>query len=144
MQGEKRCLEEWGFNREVHMKKIICVSLAVLMLLISAAPGQAERHGGRGWGPGWGPVVGLGLGLGLWELSRPYYYPYDRYYYPQPVIIQQQSPDVYIQQAPQPPSAPAQEPVYWYYCQDPQGYYPYVKQCLKGWMKVVPAPPTER
>jgi hypothetical protein len=117
------------------MKKIMCVSLALSILLMSAVSGQAERHGGRGWGPGWGPVVGLGLGLGLWELSRPYYYPYDSYYYPPPVIIQQQ--------APQPPSVPVQEPVYWYYCQNPQGYYPYVTQCPKGWMKVVPTPPAE-
>jgi hypothetical protein len=33
------------------------------------------------------------------------------------------------------------EPIYWYYCQNPQGYYPYVKQCPNGWMKVVPSPP---
>lgn len=120
------------------MKKIICVSLTMSMLLMSVVSGHAERHGGRSWGPGWGPVVGLGLGLGLWELSRPYYYPYDSYNYPSPVIVQQQPADVYyIQQAPQPAAAPA----YWYYCQEPQGYYPYVKQCTKGWMKVVPTPP---
>jgi hypothetical protein len=123
------------------MKKIICISLAVSMLLMSAVSGQAERHGGRGWGPGWGPVVGLGLGLGLWELSRPYYYPYGSYYYPPPVIVQQQPSDVYIQQAPQPAPAPVQEQSYWYYCPDAQGYYPYVKQCPKGWLKVVPTPP---
>jgi len=123
------------------MKKLLCVSLVVSMVLMSAVSGQAERHGGRGWGPGWSPVVGLGLGLGLWELSRPYYYPYGSYYYPSPVIIQQQPSDVYIQQVPQSAPAQVQEPAYWYYCQDPQGYYPYVKQCQKGWMKVVPTPP---
>lgn len=26
---------------------------------------------------------------------------------------------------------------YWYYCKNPSGYYPYVKQCPSGWMKVV-------
>ena len=30
---------------------------------------------------------------------------------------------------------------YWYYCQNPQGYYPYVQQCPEGWQTVVPAPP---
>ena len=30
------------------------------------------------------------------------------------------------------------EQSYWYFCQDPEGYYPYVKQCPKGWQKVVP------
>ena len=35
---------------------------------------------------------------------------------------------------------------YWYYCENPQGYYPYVKSCPGGWMKVVPetAPPDSR
>jgi hypothetical protein len=122
------------------MKKLICMSLAVLLLMMSAVSGQAERHGGgRGWGPGWGPVVGLGLGIGLWELSHPYRPGY--YYYPQPVIIQQAPSDIYIQEAPQLAPVPTREPVYWYYCPDPQGYYPYVNQCPKGWMKVVPTPP---
>ena len=30
---------------------------------------------------------------------------------------------------------------YWYYCQNPQGYYPYVQQCPGGWQTVVPSPP---
>jgi hypothetical protein len=41
-------------------------------------------------------------------------------------------------------SAPGQDQdSYWYYCQDPPGYYPYVKSCPGEWMKVVPetAPP---
>lgn len=131
------------------MKRYMCVSLTVVaVLLMSVMSGQAERyhgggHGGGWGGPGWGPVLGLGLGLGLWELSRPYY-PYRYYGYDDapPVIIQQQAPDVYIQSAPEYAPAPrAQEPYYWYYCQEPQGYYPYVKQCPKGWMKVVPSPP---
>ena len=58
-------------------------------------------------------------------------------YYPPPVVVQQ-APVVYMQLAPQ--AVPAQ-PAYWYYCQDPPGYYPYVNQCPRGWMKVVPAPP---
>jgi hypothetical protein len=123
------------------MKKILFGFLVVSILMMSAVSGQAAHHGGRGWGPGWGPVVGLGIGLGLWELSRPHYYPYDNYYYSPPIIIQQQPSDVYIEQAPQTSPAPAQEPAYWYYCPDPQGYYPYVKQCPKGWLKVVPTPP---
>jgi hypothetical protein len=39
---------------------------------------------------------------------------------------------------------PSQQPVetsYWYYCRNPQGYYPYVKRCPSGWMRVVPSPP---
>ena len=33
-----------------------------------------------------------------------------------------------------------QEQNYWYYCQDPPGYYPYVQQCPGGWQTVVPPP----
>jgi len=123
------------------MKKIACIVLAIMMLLTGAVSSHAERHGGGGRGPGWWPVIGLGLGVGMWELSRPYYYPYGHYYYDPPVIIQQQPSEVYIQQAPEAAPQPVQEPVYWYYCPDPQGYYPYVKQCPKGWMRVIPTPP---
>ena len=51
-----------------------------------------------------------------------------------------QSPPVYIQQAPLPPA-----PSYWYYCPESRAYYPYVKECVSGWLTVVPpsaAPPS--
>jgi hypothetical protein len=32
-------------------------------------------------------------------------------------------------------------PSYWHFCQDPEGYYPYVKDCPGGWMTVVPSEP---
>ena len=28
----------------------------------------------------------------------------------------------------------------WYYCQRPQGYYPYVQECYSGWMAIPPRP----
>ena len=34
-----------------------------------------------------------------------------------------------------------QQTDYWYYCTDPQGYYPYVRECPQGWMQVVPSSP---
>jgi hypothetical protein len=81
--------------------------------------------GARYWGPGyWGP----GLWSGYWW-GWPYYgYPY----YASPSIVVQQPP-VYVE-----PNQTPQEPQYWYYCQNPQGYYPYIQQCPQGWMKVVP------
>jgi len=39
---------------------------------------------------------------------------------------------VYVQPAPA---------TYWYYCPNPQGYYPYVQQCPAGWMTVIPPGP---
>ena len=109
------------------MKKIVGFSLLIVLvlLLVSPVPSEAGGHVSFGFsfplwiGPGyWGP--------GWWG-PHPYYYS-------PPHVIQQQP--VYEQAAP-----PVQS--YWYYCQNPQGYYPYVQQCPNGWMQVVPptAPP---
>jgi hypothetical protein len=50
----------------------------------------------------------------------------------EPPVVVQQAPPVYIQ----PESPPLSG--YWYYCQEPQGYYPYVTTCPGGWTTVVP------
>ena len=107
------------------MKKTICVVLAVVMLiLVGCLPVLAHGHFsgsiwiGPGWGPWWGPV---------------YTYPY----YASPPVVVQQPPAEYIQ-----PSTQSEEPSYWYFCQNPQGYYPYVKKCPNGWLKVAPSPPS--
>jgi hypothetical protein len=87
--------------------------------------GHGGWHGHRGyWGPHFywgGPVV----------VGSPWLYPYGYYYEPPPVVVQPQTP-TYVQPEPQ--------ENYWYYCQNPQGYYPYVQSCPSGWMKVVPQP----
>lgn len=85
-------------------------------------------YSGSVWiGPGWGS---WGLGVG-W----PYYYPYYSYpYYSSPPVVIQQSPTEYIQR-----DQETDEPDYWYYCRNPEGYYPYVQRCPNGWMKVAPS-----
>lgn len=45
-------------------------------------------------------------------------------------------------QAQQPSPAPATPPRYWYYCQSPAGYYPYVPSCPGGWTRVPATPST--
>ena len=37
--------------------------------------------------------------------------------------------------------SPGVQPAYWYYCADPQGYYPHLTQCQAGWQMVAPLPP---
>lgn len=112
------------------MKKTIFLVLAVFaLLLVSVMPGYAGGHfRGSVWiGPGWwGPPL------------YPYYYPPYPYYSEPPVVIERRSP-VYIQPSQQQP----EEQSYWYFCTKPEGYYPYVKRCPVGWLKVVPpsAPP---
>ena len=112
------------------MKKLTrCLVLIFALLMAFTSPVQA--HGG-GHGGGWGPVLGLGLfGLGVWELSQPHYGQY--YTYPAPVI-RQPAREIYVQPSPPLPANTG----YWYYCRNPEGYYPYVKRCPDGWLKVIP------
>jgi hypothetical protein len=68
-----------------------------------------------------------------------YYYPYYSAsystYYPYAATVVEGGD--YSQAAPATPqSVPANQ--YWYYCSDPAGYYPYVQNCSKAWMQVVP------
>jgi hypothetical protein len=59
--------------------------------------------------------------------------------------VPQTLPFIEQQQAPTAPAAPATSPTgYWYYCTEPAGYFPYVKDCREPWLKVIPAPPGEQ
>lgn len=76
-----------------------------------------------------------GVYLDIGPLWWPGYYP--RYYppYAPSTIVVNPAPTTYIQQ-------PAAEGTgYWYYCPSSRTYYPYVKSCPEGWMKVVPETP---
>ncbi len=54
-------------------------------------------------------------------------------YYSAPPALIQPSPTEYIQQNQEP-----EGPNYWYFCPNPEGYYPYIKNCSNGWLRVVP------
>ncbi len=105
----------------------------VIALLLVPAPSFAH---GWGWGGGAvaaGVLGGFATGIILdrafapWPGYYPYpYYPYP-YYQPAPMVVQQSAP-VYQQSQPQ----------YWYWCDDPKGYYPYVQECPSNWKQVVP------
>jgi len=95
-----------------------------------------HRHGGHFSGSIW-----IGPGWGFWDPFFYPYYPYPGYrYYPPPTVVVPQEPQEYIL-----PDAQQEETGYWYYCRNPQGYYPYVERCPSGWMKVVPdtSPPDQ-
>ena len=100
-------------------------------------------HYGGGWGYGRGGYYGgIGLGLGL-GYGLGYYGGYPYYAYPPVVSTVPVAPPVYIQQAaPQPVPQPQAD--YWHYCRNPEGYYPYVKECPGGWQQVAPTPPAPR
>ena len=103
--------------------------------------GRGHWDGGHwdhrgGWDRGWGWGLGLGLGLGWPYYGDPYWYggwPYYNY-----------APRVYAAPAPvveEPPVALAPQTPTWYYCDSPQGYYPYVQSCDAPWRPVPATPP---
>lgn len=104
-------------------------SALLLVVLLGAAasePVWADRghHGGARGRAHVGVFIGAPL---FWPYyPQPYYYP--------PVVVVPSSPPVYIEQEPLSPQQ------YWYFCNSPQGYYPYVKQCPSGWQLVTPLP----
>ncbi len=130
--------------------------LGMFMLGMSGLAAADGRYGGyyRHGGHGGHSNVGVGVvidpfwfGYGPGYYPRPYYRPYyaspyyyPPYYYPPSVSIPSEPP-VYIERGeitePVPQASPS-----WYYCADPQGYYPYVKQCPEGWQAVTPRPST--
>ena len=124
------------------MKKLLFGFLAVAVLLAgSVVSSYADgRHGGGwhgggghgggwhggGWHGGWrAPVVFVG----------PRFFVGSSLYYPGPYY-----PGPYAYAPPVAPTPPVytQTPQYWYYCQNPAGYYPSVPQCPTQWLEVAP------
>ncbi len=103
------------------MRKTIGCSVLIVLVLLLASPVPSEARG----------HVFFNFDIPLWVGPGPWWGPAP-YYYPAPPVVVQQPP-VYEQPAP-----PPQAPIYWYYCPNPQGYYPYIQQCPTGWMQVVP------
>lgn len=106
--------------------------------------GYGGHHSGFRGGLGYG-AIGLGLGLGMGYGLGSYYGGYNNndYYYPPAVVAVPTAPPIYIQQIPAPVVQQTQSN-YWYYCQNPKGYYPYVRECASGWQQVEPTPPPTR
>ena len=116
--------------------------LAIAGLLAGLASASALAHGGYYGGGHPRARVGIHIGVPLWWGPRyyyppPYYYPYQ---YP-PVVVVPQSPPVYIERGDAPAAPEPESSNWWYYCSNPSGYYPYVKQCPGGWQRVAPQPP---
>jgi hypothetical protein len=125
------------------MRRFALGLLMVAALLGSFGPALAWDGRHHGFVHGFfGPRVFVGphffVGPRVF-VGAPFWYPYPYYppwypypYYPPPVVVEPTpAPQVYAQAPP-----PAQQ--YWYYCEDPRGYYPYISQCPGGWLQVVP------
>jgi hypothetical protein len=117
----------------------------ILMVVVLGLASVAFASGGRGY-RGYGYGHGY-RGHGYYgyrgssvvivpQVVLPFGIPY---LYPPPVVVA--PPPVYVQPAPQVYVQPPPPQPYWYYCDHPQGYYPYVPQCPGGWRQVTPPPP---
>lgn len=124
------------------MKQIGMACLIVMIGSIAGSP--AWGHDRWRWNHGgWWGHRGYYGGIGL-ELYSPGYYsvPYYPPYYVYPPAVVTVPPPVYIQQAP--PAVEQNPNGYWYFCNKPQGYYPYIRECPNGWQPVEPTPSTPR
>ena len=81
------------------------------------------------------PGYGYGYGYGGFGPYAPY-----GYYGPSTTIITAPAPPpVYVEQNSTVPNGPASDG-YWYYCHNPDGYYPYIRQCAENWERVTSQP----
>lgn len=111
--------------------RIWVVLLLMTLLWLSAVPAYAWHgwHGYR-WHGYRRPHVFIAprVVVPLGPLFSPYIYP--------PLVVAPAP--VYVR--PSPPIVVQPSPHYWYYCDHPQGYYPYVQHCPGGWRQVAPTP----
>jgi hypothetical protein len=110
----------------------------LILLLLAVASGSALAGGWHGHSR---VVVGFNFGYPGWY--APYYYPPPAYYYPPAYYpyVAPATPTTYVERSDMAEEAPAQPPATWYFCREANGYYPYVKQCPGGWMRVPAQPP---
>ncbi len=69
--------------------------------------------------------------LGWWFVADDFWYFYDAPIYPYPGYVSYYYDDGYYGD---------QSDYYWYWCDDPEGYYPYVQECNGPWRPVAPTP----
>jgi hypothetical protein len=142
-------------RRRSRLAQGIALALVATAASLGALPAKADNWHYRGnnirtfthydynaWRHGYWWRGNRGGRSGWWWYAGGYWYPYPRpiYPFPNPYI----PPTVIIQPVPNlpPPPQPQQPPPtqVWYYCPNPQGYYPYIAQCYSGW-QAVPATP---
>jgi hypothetical protein len=104
-----------------------------------------HSHGHRGARVGIGVYLGPGIGYPVYRPAYPYYQPYP-YGWSPPVMAVPAEPPVYIERGNDAPAysggTNGQLPQgYWYRCNEPDGYYPYITQCPGGWLQVPAQPP---
>lgn len=121
--------------------KMVLLAAAAVGALLVPGLAQARVHWSIGIGVpayyGWGPGWGSGWDGGWYEPG--WYGPFPGYggwsTWSPPVVVERQP--VVVQSLPPGPAPQS----FWYYCQNPAGYYPYVAACPGGWTPVPASPP---
>jgi hypothetical protein len=127
------------------MNKRIGLILALVMVMLGGWVGQSDAwyqpygHGYRPYGYGHRPY-GYGYRYPGVVVVPRVVVPMEPWWYPYPPVVVEPYPRVVVERPPQ-VVLPPQPPPSWYYCENPQGYYPYVQQCPGGWRQVAPTPP---
>lgn len=140
------------------LKLIMTATIALAIASIGATALAYDGHHGYGGHYRVGTRVGVFIGAPVFGFGFPSYgyspygyagyagYGYPRYgfapygyYGPATTVITQAAPPVYIEQGSTSAIGPAADG-YWYYCNNPDGYYPYVRQCPNGWQQVSSQP----
>ncbi len=99
-----------------------------------------HHNGAAGWH---GYHHGYGF-YGFWPWYFPWTYGYAMPYYGTSFYLD--APVTYVEMAPVAEAGTVQPANSWYYCKNPEGYFPYVKTCPSGWQTVPaqpPAPPAQ-
>jgi hypothetical protein len=92
------------------------------------SPAQRSAWVGGHWNHGWHNGH-----FGWWWFAGGAWFFYDEPIYPYPAYVA----DEYVDDF----SDDYDGGQYWYYCQNPAGYYPYVQRCGSPWQPVPPTPP---
>jgi len=134
------------------MKPLKSLGIAALLAVSFGSGTALADHGHGHWHGHDRASIGFYFGPSPFYYRpyvQPYYpYPYPYYAYP-PVVISPpapQSPPVYVekgQESAAPDESTSTQDYYWYHCDKPEGYYPYIKECPGGWQKVTPEPPQQ-
>lgn len=128
--------------------RFACGLVALALVLLPAWAFAAPKHPRRGGSPPPAPAPSIhwdhgywhhgwyGGRMGWWWVVGPSWHYYEYPFYPywgsyssRVVVVEQPAPTG------PPPTA------YWYWCDEPKGYYPYVAQCAGGWTPVPATPP---
>lgn len=112
------------------MSLALCAGVLATVAAVAFVPSSANAR----------TFVSVGIGL-----PGPGWYGPPPYVYGPPPVVYAPPPTIYVAPpavvAPAPVvQAPPPSPV-WYYCENPQGYYPYVATCGTAWRAVQPTEP---